>query len=88
MKLTCFFFVCSYDARESEDGKATNATAWSDQPPRGFGSRAHFDPRHGTLDVEGIKAHEGGLYRCRMDFRRSQTKNVLVNLTVIGKIVV
>ena len=61
-----------------------NATTWSDKSPRGFGDRANFDPSKVQLSVNGIKAHEGGLYRCRVDFQRSQTSNVLVNLTVIG----
>ena len=54
-------------------------------PPRGFGDRAQFDPSDVQLSVNGIQAQEGGLYRCRVDFQRSQTSNVLVNLTVIGK---
>ena len=70
-----------YDARDP----TVNATSWSDDDPRGFGDRAHFDPSNVQLSVNGIQAHEGGLYRCRVDFQRSQTSNVLVNLTVIGK---
>ena len=69
-----------YDARDP----SVNATLWSENPPRGFGTRAHFDPDHVKLYVDSVKAHEGGLYRCRVDFLRSQTRNVLVNLTVIG----
>ena len=70
-----------YDARDPN----VNATSWSDSPPRGFGDRAQFDPSDVQLSVNGIQAQEGGLYRCRVDFQRSQTSNVLVNLTVIGK---
>ena len=73
--------ICRYDARDPN----VNATTWSDKTPRGFGDRANFDPSKVQLSVNGIKAHEGGLYRCRVDFQRSQTSNVLVNLTVIGK---
>ena len=58
---------------------------WSEEGPRGFGARAVFDPELMKLRIEGIQASEGGLYRCRLDFRRSPTRNVLVNLTVIGK---
>ena len=69
-----------YDARET----VNNATAWSDEVPRGFGSRARFDPNTATLYVDNLQTQENGLYRCRVDFKRSQTRNHLVNLTVIG----
>jgi len=71
--------IFTYDARDPN----VNATSWSDNPPRGFGDRAQFDPSDVQLSVNGIQAQEGGLYRCRVDFQRSQTSNVLVNLTVI-----
>ena len=74
-------FLCRYDARN----EAINASIWSEDAPRGFGARAQFDPRDISLRIDNIQAHESGLYRCRLDFKRSQTRNVLVNLTVIGK---
>ena len=76
-----FCFFNRYDAR----GSTINATAWSDDAPRGFGPRARFDPKSVTLFIDNIHNHEDGLYRCRVDFKRSQTRNHLVNLTVIGK---
>ena len=74
-------FLCRYDARN----EALNASIWSEDAPRGFGSRAQFDPKDISLRIDNVQEHEGGLYRCRLDFKRSQTRNVLVNLTVIGK---
>ena len=35
--------------------------------------------------MSGIKGDESGVYRCRVDFREAQTRNSLVNVTVIGR---
>ena len=75
-------FCYRYDARHD----AENASIWSEDGPRGFGPRAQFNPRDISLRIDNIHANEAGLYRCRLDFKRSQTRNVLVNLTVIGKL--
>ena len=75
------FVVFRFDARNDPE----NASIWSEDSPRGFGPRAHFNPRDISLRIDNIQANEAGLYRCRLDFKRSQTRNVLVNLTVIGK---
>lgn len=83
-KKVAFDFHAAYFFRYDARDPGSNATSWSEQPPRGFGDRAHFDPSLVKLSVNHIQAHEGGFYRCRVDFQRSQTQNVLVNLTVIG----
>ena len=75
------YLINRYDAREA----LINATAWSDEAPRGFGSRARFEPHTATLYIDTVQTEEDGLYRCRVDFKRSQTRNHLVNLTVISK---
>jgi hypothetical protein len=71
---------CRYDAR------AANATSWSEEAPRGFGHRGHFDATSNPalLFLDHIGQHEGGFYRCRVDFKTAQTRNSLINLTIIG----
>ena len=76
-------FYCSYDARAGGPDKGHR---WSDEE-RGFGKRANFQlHRHpSVLHIENIKAEEAGIYRCRVDFKTSPTRNSLLNLSVISK---
>lgn len=55
-----------------------------------FGTRAHFrvvsDPtKPARLVIENVKLTDEGVYRCRVDFRNSPTRNFRFNLTVVGK---
>ncbi|XP_031617439.1 nephrin-like isoform X2 [Contarinia nasturtii] len=70
----------SFDVR----GRPLNdAQHWS--APETFGSRARFnaDVDPATLDIKNIKRHDQGIYRCRVDFRTSQTQSFRYNLTII-----
>ncbi|KAG5676002.1 hypothetical protein PVAND_005857 [Polypedilum vanderplanki] len=72
--------IYSFDVR----GKPlTDARHWS--APEIFGSRAKFntDVEPAVLDIEDIRRHDEGIYRCRVDFRTSQTQSFRYNLTVI-----
>ncbi|XP_030377819.1 uncharacterized protein LOC115626578 [Scaptodrosophila lebanonensis] len=71
----------SFDVR---DKMATEQPRhWS--APEVFGSRAkfHFDSEPATLEIKDIKRHDQGIYRCRVDFRTSQTQSFRFNLSVI-----
>ncbi|XP_055592434.1 nephrin-like [Uranotaenia lowii] len=61
----------------------TDAQHWS--APQVFGTRARFviesDPAY--LELNEIKRHDQGIYRCRVDFQNSQTQSFRFNLTVI-----
>ena len=52
-----------------------------------FGSRVEFVPgrRPAVLTLRDLRPADQSLYKCRVDFQHSRTRNVLVNLTVIGK---
>ncbi|GAB0089383.1 hypothetical protein DMENIID0001_039110 [Sergentomyia squamirostris] len=56
---------------------------WS--APEVFGSRATFNVQSSpaSLDIKDIKRHDQGVYRCRIDFRTSQTQSFRHNLSVI-----
>lgn len=76
------FHYNSFDVR----GKPLQlARHWS--APEIFGSRAKFniDVEPATLDIEDIRRHDEGIYRCRVDFRTTQTQSFRYNLTVISK---
>nr|XP_033324105.1 nephrin-like [Megalopta genalis]XP_033324106.1 nephrin-like [Megalopta genalis] len=69
------------DAREKPVTKAQHS---SDQGV--FGPRAYFRtaPQNpAVLVIEDIKRHDAATYRCRVDFRKGQTRSFRYNLTVI-----
>lgn len=51
------------------------------------GPRAYFVTmtKPATLSLEAVQLDDEGIYRCRVDFKNSPTKNFQVNLTVIGR---
>lgn len=61
------------------------ANLWSS--PLAFGPRAFFRTaaHPAQLLVDDIKLSDEGMYRCRVDFRNSPTRNLKINFTVIGK---
>ncbi|KAM7350992.1 sidestep II transmembrane protein isoform 1-T2 [Cochliomyia hominivorax] len=71
----------SFDVRDKMNSE--QARHWS--APEVFGSRAkfHFDSQPATLEIKDIKRHDQGIYRCRIDFRTSQTQSFRFNLSVI-----
>ena len=78
------FHNFSYDGR-----RGSNLSFWSEDPPKGFGWRASFVPSRpvSKLFLENVTREEAeGLYRCRVDFLKSQTQNYLMALNVIGKL--
>ncbi|XP_024935855.1 nephrin isoform X1 [Cephus cinctus] len=69
----------SYDARNRKYGKAN---FWSAQHV--WGSRATFRTNPpAQLIIQDLRESDEGVYRCRVDFRNSPTRNLKVNFTVI-----
>ncbi|KAF5299772.1 hypothetical protein FQA39_LY11442 [Lamprigera yunnana] len=77
---TTFALLTCFDVR----GRAFNkALHWSD--PNTFGPRAYFVTvaKPAALTLDGVQLDDEGLYRCRVDFRTTPTRNFAINLTVI-----
>nr|CAD7197792.1 unnamed protein product [Timema douglasi] len=72
--------VSSFDVRGRQFGQAK---LWSS--PHAFDQRAYFRTAStpAQLLVDDVKLNDEGLYRCRVDFRNSPTRNLKINLTVI-----
>lgn len=79
-------------------GKNQNPPRWFSSP-LGFGDRAYFhsgvneqaqkdQEQVDHLTVDRAMATDTGVYRCRIDFLKAPTRNRLVNLTVIGKLII
>ncbi|CAB3374611.1 Hypothetical predicted protein [Cloeon dipterum] len=71
----------SYDLRGRKG--SNNPKLWSS--PNGFGPRARFqtETTPAVLQVDSLTTDDEGLYRCRVDFKNSPTRNLKINLTVI-----
>uniref|UniRef100_A0A336MVY2 CSON007912 protein n=1 Tax=Culicoides sonorensis TaxID=179676 RepID=A0A336MVY2_CULSO len=70
----------SFDVRGRSFAKALY---WSDT--NAFGPRAYFVTvsKPAALNIDNIQLDDEGIYRCRVDFQNSPTKNHRINLTVI-----
>ncbi|XP_038221199.1 B-cell receptor CD22-like [Zerene cesonia] len=70
----------SFDVRGRSFNKALH---WSD--PLAFGKRAYFVTmsRPSCLTVDSVQLDDEGIYRCRVDFKNSPTRNFQIRLNVI-----
>ncbi|XP_063702814.1 hemicentin-2-like [Culicoides brevitarsis] len=70
----------SFDVRDKSFSKPKH---WS--APEVFGPRAKYslETQPESLIIKDIKRHDQGIYRCRIDFRTSQTQSFRYNLSVI-----
>uniref|UniRef100_A0A1A9W521 Ig-like domain-containing protein n=1 Tax=Glossina brevipalpis TaxID=37001 RepID=A0A1A9W521_9MUSC len=72
--------IYNFDVRGRQFGQAR---LWSS--PLAFGPRAYFSSTShpAQLKIDTIRVEDEGVYRCRVDFRNSPTRNLKINLTVI-----
>ncbi|XP_072933154.1 neural cell adhesion molecule 1-like [Epargyreus clarus] len=70
----------SFDVRGRSFNKALH---WSD--PLAFGRRAYFVTmsRPSALTVDAVQLDDEGVYRCRVDFKNSPTRNFQIRLNVV-----
>ncbi|XP_056634796.1 hemicentin-2 [Diorhabda sublineata] len=74
----------SLDARDGPLDKASHL-AMSDD----LGSRSYFitegEPSKARLRIQNVNIHDQGVFRCRVDFVNSPTRNFQVNLTLVDQ---
>ncbi|XP_045502354.1 hemicentin-1-like [Colias croceus] len=72
--------IYSFDVRGRSFNKALQ---WSD--PNVFGPRAYFATvaRPAALTLDTVQLDDEGVYRCRVDFKNSPTRNFQIRLSVI-----
>ncbi|ALC41329.1 CG34371 [Drosophila busckii] len=72
--------IYTFDAR----GRPLHqAIPWADENV--FNKKAHFyyDTNPPALRIKNIQTTDGGLYKCRVDFHKSPTRNWRINVTVL-----
>lgn len=72
----------SFDVR---DAKFEKGSHWVDE--KTFGGRAYFQAgaQPASLVINNSTREDRGLYRCRVDFHKSPTRNARVQLRVISE---
>ena len=83
-KLNLFLFCLLSESHDSR-GSGGRSKEWSDF--KTFGERVRFDlmASPSSLILERLRAEDAGLYRCRVDFKKSPTRNARANLSVISE---
>lgn len=79
--------ICCYlhDSVDARNSSVYAGEHWTDNDQ--LGNRASLRVRSGEqgLQITKLVEEDAGLYRCRVDFKSSPTKNFRINLSVIGK---
>lgn len=82
--ITVLFLICSCSVDIRNKYPDPNVSHWKDDAVKDRSQfRMHSEPA--ILAIDHVSEKDAGVYRCRVDFRKSPTRNTRVNLTVIGK---
>jgi hypothetical protein len=80
---SCSFSINFFSRFDARGRSLREAIHWADEDV--FKSKAHFS--HDTvptgLRIKNVRREDAGVYRCRVDFQKSPTKNSRINLTVL-----
>lgn len=78
------YFRLDWRARDEPLASASHLATTDD-----LGSRSYFiadeAPNRARLRIQRVKPADSGVFKCRVDFINSPTRNFNVNLTFVGK---
>lgn len=81
-KLLYSLIPFSFDARGRPLHKAI---PWADESVFKKKAHFHYDTNPPALRIKNIQTSDAGLYKCRVDFQSSPTRNWRINVTVLGR---
>lgn len=75
---------CSIDSRERNVKFGAHSAIASDLGERLFFAIDDNNNKNARLQIKNVQDTDGGVYRCRVDFFNSATRNSRINLTLVG----
>lgn len=75
----------SIDSRERNVKFGTHSAIANDLGERLFFAIDDNNSKNARLQIKNVQDADGGVYRCRVDFFNSATRNSRINLTLVGK---
>lgn len=82
IKMKCFCY--SIDSRERNVKFGAHSAIASDLGERLFFAIDDNNNKNARLQIKNVQDTDGGVYRCRVDFFNSATRNSRINLTLVG----
>lgn len=76
--------IRSIDSRERNVKFGTHSTIANDLGERLFFAIDDNNNKNARLQIKNVQDTDGGVYRCRVDFFNSATRNSRINLTLVG----